>query len=151
SGGTPPAPVPPPAAADTVVAAPPAPPPDPPPAAPPPAPPAAPNDRGAIQVAAKIPPGSRITVDGRPVRGTTLSVAAGSHTVALEAAGCEPVSSKLTVAAGETVRWRPKLVATTAAVAAAPPAAPPPPPPAPRESANCASATAKSDWTAAVE
>jgi TPR repeat protein len=150
SGSPSPVPLPPPAA-DTVVAAPPPPPPDPPPAAPPPPPSAAPNDHGAIQIGVKMPPGSRLTLDGRPVRGTTLSVAPGSHLVALDAAGFEPVSSKLTVASGETVRWRPKLVATTAPVASAPAAAPAAPPPAPRESANCASAVGKSDWTGAME
>ena len=139
--------VPPPAAPQAA----PEPPPPPAPENPPPPPPAA--EVGTIQIVTRLPAGARVTVDGKGIGGSSVSVAAGSHTIALEAAGFEPVSARLSVDPGQTTRWRPKLVPTRSEVAVAHP--PPPPPPAPvpppvREMASCAGAYGKSDWAQAV-
>ncbi len=127
---------------------PPPPDPDPPPAAPSPAPAEPAAQPGTIQVGIQLPAGARITVDGRRVRGLSFLVAAGSHTVALAADGFEPVSARLTVVPGETIRWRPKLVATARDVAVNPPPPPPTPTAAP---ASCVAAVGKNDWALAAD
>ena len=144
-----PAVVPPPPAVAVAEPAPPPPAPEP----PPPDPPATVADtpeQGTIEVAIRMPPGARITIDGRRARGSSISVPSGAHTVALAADGFEPVSARLTVDAGQTIRWRPKLVAVARDVAVANPPPPPPPPPA-AAPASCVGAVGKNDWTLAAD
>ncbi len=105
-------------------------------------PPPAGVDSGTIVLGVPLPTGGRLTLNGRPVRGLRIRVTPGSHTLALTAAGYQPVEQRVTVREGATFVWRPALAEVQAAV-------PPPPPQPPPVSQTCARTWARAEWAAA--
>ncbi len=122
--------------------------------APPPAPPPLETvgaDSGLVAMGIPLPPGSRLTIDGRLMRGTSMRVPVGVRSVVLNAPGFEPFKGRIAVKVGQTVAWRPTLTKLEQTPASPPAAVPGPPPPAPTNTAlNCAKAAARTDWSAAA-
>ncbi len=123
--------------------------------APPPAPPPAPAtetasaDSGLLAMGIPLPPGGRVTIDGRVMRGASMRVPVGVRSLVLTAPGYEPFKARIAVKAGQTVAWRPALAKVEEA--AAPTPAVSVAVPAPTSTAlNCAKAAARTDWTAAA-
>jgi hypothetical protein len=87
-----------------------------------------------------LPSGAVLQVDGKPQRGSTLSLSAGTHQLAISAPGYESHSETLRLRAGETIAWSPSLTRTQAPQPAAPtkPATPP--------ASACATDVKAEDW-----
>jgi TPR repeat protein len=118
------------------------------PPAPVPPPPASSSPRGTVALGLALPAGAEFRIDGSPVRGRSTEVEAGTHHLSLSIRGFEPMTSTVTVRAGQTFSWRPTLRQVVAEQAPPKPApAPPPPPPPP----SCARAFGRSDWQQAAD
>ena len=109
----------------------------------------APADSGIIRIAVALPKGTQLTLDGRSVTGRLLRVTRGAHRLSVRAPGMQPLTQRVVVAGGDTVRWSPVLVRetiTAPSVSAAPPA---PVEVRARPADRCKSAMRAFDWSAA--
>jgi TPR repeat protein len=79
------------------------------------------RDSAVLEVAAALPRGARVTVNGVALLARTLSLPPGEYLLALVAPGYAPVSERLRFAPGETVAWSPALVPLRVADARATP------------------------------
>jgi hypothetical protein len=100
---------------------------------------AEPSKPATVRIGA-LPSGAVLRVDGKQQRGSTLSLSAGTHELAISAPGYQSHSETLRLRAGETVAWSPSLTRAEAPKPAAPakPAAPPP--------SACATDVKAEDW-----
>jgi hypothetical protein len=89
-----------------------------------------------------LPGGAVLRVDGKTQSGSTLSLSAGSHELAISAPGYETHSETLQLRPGETIAWSPSLTHS----APAKPAAPTTPT---ATSSACATDVKGEDWKAA--
>ena len=64
---------------------------------------------GRVRVEGAFPSGTRISVDGSVVNGTSFARPPGRYTVAVAAPGYFPTTTELRVEAGTTQSWRPEL------------------------------------------
>lgn len=110
---------------------------------PPPPPVVAAADSATIRVTVDLPAGAVFTVNGATVRGRSIRVVAGTHTLSVLKAGTPPVTARVTLQPDQVFRWAPALPQDV--VAAPPPAPRPPPPPPP----TCTRAFSRSDWSLA--
>ncbi|HET8656098.1 MAG TPA: protein kinase [Longimicrobiaceae bacterium] len=74
---------------------------------------------GEIEIAGRLPAGSRVVLTGpdrrpRQVSGRSVQVAPGTYTVSVSADGYGATQTRLRVQAGDTARWAPVLVAEAA-------------------------------------
>jgi len=113
-------------------------------AAPPPLAPSA--DSGTVRIVTVLPPGARVTVNGRTVRGRSVRLPLGSHTFAVAASGYESFSQRVTLREGADVQWAPRLVETLASGTT--PVAPTPETDK-RGTATCRSSVRGEEWAAA--
>lgn len=107
-------------------------------------------DSGIIRIAVALPKGTQLTLDGRAVTGRLLRVTRGAHRLSVRAPGMEPLTQRVVVAGGETVRWSPVLVRetiTAPSVSAAPAA---PVEVRARPADRCKSAMRAFDWSVAM-
>jgi hypothetical protein len=79
---------------------------------------------GTLVLSGTLPPRSRVTVDRRPVRGTSIALQPGLHRVDIAAPGYQPYNFTVTIAANQTLRHNLQMQAL---VARTDTAAPPPP------------------------
>jgi TPR repeat protein len=103
-------------------------------------------DSGAISIGS-LPPGARVTLDGKPVGDRQLSLLPGRYQLVASAPGYRTASQRADVVAGQTFTWSPTLQTAKAAATARAPAAAPP---RPMTAANCLSAYSDKTWTAAL-
>ena len=64
---------------------------------------------GRVRIEGSFPSGTRVSVDGSVVNGTSFSRPPGRYTVAVAAPGYFPTTTELRVEAGTTQTWRPEL------------------------------------------
>jgi hypothetical protein len=67
-------------------------------------------DSAQLQIAASVPRGTSITVDRKRVRGSTIRLAPGTHTLSAKAAGYQTLTETLELKPGQTLTWPPQLV-----------------------------------------
>jgi hypothetical protein len=88
-----------------------------------------PRVTGRVRIAG-IPAGARVRVDGKLRSSRNVDLAAGRHTISIEATGYSPYESAIEVRSGETIAWQPELAPTAVSQPAthkpAEPAAPQP-------------------------
>jgi tetratricopeptide (TPR) repeat protein len=77
----------------------------------------------------EVPPGAKVSVDGKDVSTGDIELAPGKHTLAVRAAGFEPYNTELLITFASVVPLKPELKPVAAVVPPPPPPVPPPLPP----------------------
>ena len=78
------------------------------------------SDSGFIRVAAQLPPGAAVTINGVTLSGESTALTPGEYVLAAKAPGYTSVSERLTLEPGQTLVWMPTLAATRDAEPARP-------------------------------
>lgn len=118
-------------------------------APPPPPPVVVMADSATIRLGVALPAGAVFSVNGVPVRGSSIRVAAGTHALSVVKPGAPPVTARISLERDQVYRWAPVLPPDV--VVANPPPPRPPPPPPPSSPPTCARAFSRGDWTQAAE
>lgn len=105
-------------------------------------------DSGTVRVIGTIPDDARVSLDGRALRGRSIRVPVGTHTLAVSARGFAPFLQRVRVRAGGDHPVRLALVPSTAAAGTTSPSTTTNAPAS--ATANCRTATRAESWASAL-